>query len=642
MLRRHFNALFLALSQSKLSAQTAAPRLLLNPGRIEALKAAIATTHAELWRSARRRADNYAAMPAPQYEQPGPNDEQLWQRDVANRIPLLALAFLLSEDPKYLAATTAWSMASCGYPQWGTGYFNGTDLAAGHQLLSLALVLDWVGARLSTEERATLRRTLLERGARMYAAAKGDLAVDLGFWRSSYLSNHLWVNMAGLAAAGLALRDEPATEQWFRLALDKFRCSESFRGADGASHEGIGYWTYGVEYLLKFWHMSEDLAGERPSSQWWKNTAAYRLYLGLPRNAWKEDNTVVDLADSKRADEYGPDHILYRLAALNRDPQAQWLAGELRRAGVANSSSQWLDLLWYDPSVAPQSPVALPTLHHFEDMGIVSARSGWSGDESLVVFKCGPPAGHFAASKLAFDVVGLAHVHPDANHFVIFGCGQWLLRDDGYAWKDTGQHNTLLVDGKGQMEVSSAMSLRPRVVAAIRSEAADRISGDATVTYPAAAGLKRYVRSLCFLKPDVLIVVDEIETAEARRLELRFHTESPCERKEDGSFLAQGHSASLRIEPFTMDGVEATVGEIDGRDRNGKPMPMHTLRVQATRSTWRNIVAFSWSSSGTEPVRLTSERVGEEWIFRAGERSVRLTAGSTGNTASRPTAQFVQ
>jgi hypothetical protein len=81
----------------------------------------------------------------------------------------------------------------------------------------------------------------------------------------------------------------------------------------------------------------------------------------------------------------------------------------------------------------------------------------------------------------------------------------------------------------------------------------------------------------------------------------------------------------LRIELFTKDGVEATTGEVDGRDRDGKPMPMHTVRMEATRSGWKNVVAFSWSPNGTDPVRLTRERAGEERVFRAGERSIRLT-----------------
>jgi hypothetical protein len=154
----------------------------------------------------------------------------------------------------------------------------------------------------------------------------------------------------------------------------------------------------------------------------------------------------------------------------------------------------------------------------------------------------------------------------------------------------------------------------------------DEISGDATVMYPPEAGLKRYIRRLYFLKPDVLIVVDDIEVDEPRRLELRFHSEYPCEKGKDGSFLARGPKASLRIEAFTKDGVEATAGEVDGRDKAGRPMPMHTVRLEARRSTWTNVAAFSWSSNGAEPVRLTRERAGKEWIFRAGERSVRVMA----------------
>jgi hypothetical protein len=268
-------------------------------------------------------------------------------------------------------------------------------------------------------------------------------------------------------------------------------------------------------------------------------------------------------------------------------------------------------------------------------MGIVSARSGWSGDESLVVFKCGPPIGHFATDKLSYNL-GIGHNHPDANHFTIFGCGEWLLRDDGYAWKDTGQHNTLLVDGKGQVGDGlawfnaarldiSTLKIHPRVIAAISSASLDQFSGDATAAYPPASGLKRFIRRLYFLKPDVLIVVDDLEADAPRRLELRFHPEYACEKVKDGSFLARAPTASLRIELFTTDGVEVISGEVDGRDRDGKPMPMHTVRMLTTRSTWKNVVAFSWSPNGAEPIRLTRERAGKEWILHASERSVKLT-----------------
>src|SRR5262249_23158455 len=95
-------------------------------------------------------------------------------------------------------------------------------------------------------------------------------------------------------------------------------------------------------------------------------------------------------------------------------------------------------------------PADLPTLRHFADLGIVSARSGWSGDESLVVLKCGPVLGHVEVDPLEGDE-SASHVHPDANHFVIFGDGEWLLRDDGYAWQQTSNQNPLLIDGPGKM-----------------------------------------------------------------------------------------------------------------------------------------------------------------------------------------------
>jgi hypothetical protein len=146
MLRRHFTALLLALPPSTVHAESERPRLFLHSTRVEALQAAITSTHAALWRSARRKADSIVAKSPPKHqEQVGPNDEQLWQREVANKIPLLALVFLLTGDERYLTATVEWSMASCGYPHWGTGSEDGVGLAAGHQLFSLALVYDWLG-----------------------------------------------------------------------------------------------------------------------------------------------------------------------------------------------------------------------------------------------------------------------------------------------------------------------------------------------------------------------------------------------------------------------------------------------------------------------------------------------------------------
>ena len=609
------------------------PRLYLDAARVAALRARMTTSHAALWRDLLAQADQAVRSGPPAYrkfDKTG-NDEQLWQRNVGNAMPSLAMAWLLTGDRKFLDAARAWALASCGYATWGLGRRDGMDLAAGHQLFGLGIVYDWCYADLDEAARRVIRETLVRRGSAMFLAA----ATGKAGWHRAYLQNHLWVNVCGLAVAGLAISDEnPEALCWVALALDKFRRTADALGPDGASHEGVGYWGYGVEYMLKFMHLSRELLGvdlyDRP---WWRHTAAYRLYLSLPRHAWTARNCIVDIADSPRGNWYGPDYLLRGLAREFHDGHAQWLAAQIDEAHVASPSAGWLNLIWFDPAIVPRAPGDLPTLRHFEDMGIVSARSDWSGDESLAVFKCGPFIGHEAVRKFRQDPGG-GHVHPDANHFVFFGNGEWLIRDDGYRPKFTSQHNTLLIDGCGQLgekspwfDGAASLSLKscPRILRADSTPSFDHMVGDATAAYPGELGLRRFTRHLLFAKPDVLIVVDDIELDKERALELRFHPENTGVRETGGVFLMQGVKALLRLEPLTRQGVSLAAAEQGGQDpHSGKAYSMFSIRLGAHRARWRNAVALSSSPADGAPVCVRLAESPDRWTFTAGAREIAL------------------
>jgi hypothetical protein len=610
------------------------PRLYLGNGRIGTLREAIGSSHARLWAAVRTQADAAVKRGAPRYVERDSysGDEQLWQREVGNAMPTLAMAWVLTEDPKYLAATRDWALASCGYPTWGLGRIDGMDLATGHQLLGLALVYDWCYEALGEGTRETLRATLVRRTSRMFeAAASGEV-----WWQRSYLQNHLWVNVCGLAAAGFALFDEvPDAGRWIGLARDRFRTTMASLGPDGASHEGVGYWQYGAEYLLKYMDLAVDLLAEDLfDTAWWRNTATYAQHLSLPRQAWTRSNCIVDIADCPRGNWYGPDHILRRLAREYRDGHAQWLADEIAAAGTDAPSARWLNLLWHDPGVVPEGPADLPTLMHFTDMGLVASRSDWSGKESLLVFKCGPFIGHEAVQRFRYDPGG-GHVHPDANHLVVFAHGEWLLRDDGYRAKWTGQHNTLLVDGKGQLgeghqwfhggEALSARS-QPRMVRAESAPRLDLLVGDATAAYPTSLGLKRYLRHLLYVKPDVLIVLDDIVTEGDRDLELRFHPESKdIIEVGPGNFLAQGTLAKLHLRALTPAGVVSRAGEVAAAGRGeGVSAPMAAVRLTTHRAAWRNATALSWCEADGQPAEVSLQVAAERWGFQIGETHVRF------------------
>ncbi len=608
------------------------PRLYLTGKRIKELRAAIKTTHAAIWKKIRRQADQAVRQGPPAYvlHDPYSGDEQLWQRSVGNAMPLLAMAYVLTGEKQYLDAARRWALASCEYKTWGLGRIDGMDLAAGHQLFGLAIIYDWCYRDLDEPVRQQVRETLVRRTSAMFEAA----ATGKAWWHRSYLQNHLWVNITGMAAAGIALFDEVDDAAcWIGLPLDKYRQTMAALGPDGASHEGVGYWEYGVEYMLKFMDLARQrLDVDLYGSDWWRNTSTYAQYLMLPRSAWTRANCIVDIADCPRSHWYGPEYLLRGLARQYRDGHAQWLAQQIDEADVASAEASWLNVIWFDPSVPMKSPETRPTLHHFDDMGIVSARSGWSGDESLVVFKCGPFIGHEAVGKFTYDPGG-GHVHPDAGHFVLFGSGQWLVRDDGYHPKWTGQHNTLLVNGQGQLGEGAewfkgvqalAAKANPKVLLAVSTPVMDQIMGDATEAYPRALGLKRFQRNLIFVKPDLLIVVDNILLDKEASLELRFHPEQEAVR--DGNvFLATGKRAALRLEPLTTEGIQI-VGEpmpVPGQSGHEKAS-LFTIRLSAQRREWRNAVALSWSAVGMEPTKVTLRADGQKWTFAVKDRTLTL------------------
>lgn len=600
------------------------PRIYLTDEKIAYLREAVKTTHAGLWEEILQQADAAVKSGAPKYvEDDGHSGaEQLWQRGVGNTQPVLALAWVISQDTRYLDAAKEWALASCSYPTWGLGNMDGHDLAAGHQLFGLGIVYDWCYEDLDAQTRATILDTIRRRGVQM---------AEYGAKRGSYLQNHLWVDACGLAIAAATYDEIEDAAGWLGIARGKFRTTMTALGPDGASHEGAPYWDYGAEYMLKFMMLARELLDEDMfDNDWWRNTAYYRLYLALPRNSWTRSNNVVDLADAPRNNWYGPDYILRCLAAEYRDGHAQWLAREIDVANVDSPSARWLNLLWYDPTVEATPPTDLPTLRHFADMDIVSARTDWSGDESLVVFKCGPCIGHEAIDAFYYDP-GSGHSHPDANHFLIFGNGEWLIRDDGYREKWTGHHNTLLIDGDGQFGEGAmwfrgieqlSVKAHPRIIRAESTPEMDIITGDATEVYPMTLGLTRYVRHLLFIKPGTVIVLDDIALDEPRNLELRFHPEQQEATQNGAAFLTRTANAALRIDPLTADDATVNAGMVAGSGRAGAPFSMYTIQLQKRAAAWRNATAFTWSTGNEDPVEVSMEVDGDAWVFHAGDRTV--------------------
>ena len=268
------------------------------------------------------------------------------------------------------------------------------------------------------------------------------------------------------------------------------------------------------------------------------------------------------------------------------------------------------------------------------------ARSDWSGAESLIGFKCGPHCGYKALNEMKVDP-GSGHVHPDAGAFLIFAHGDWLISDDGYTFKTTAFQNTLVINGVGQegeghqwFQGQTLMESKRHagILAAVPGDDMDYLAGEASGAYPAAAGLKRFTRSIFFLKPATWVVVDEIEAERPSALDLYFHGDFPFERVADNAFETRGTRGSLRFITLAPADVSAEAFMQEIKHTSGsilkerKPALKLTTPAPADRALFVSVLS-AFPTAGGAPAsasldrsdgitRVAVETPGRTWRFR--------------------------
>jgi hypothetical protein len=175
----------------------------------------------------------------------------------------------------------------------------------------------------------------------------------------------------------------------------------------------------------------------------------------------------------------------------------------------------------------------------------------------------------------------------------------------------------------------------PKVIRAISTPELDPITGDAANAYPRELGLRRFVRHLLFLKPNVLIVADEIELEKAGDLELRFHPEQARAERSQNAFLFRSNGANLRLHALATDGLDMEAGPVAAEGRHGeKDQSMFTVRLRTRRAQWRNAAVLSWAPAASEPPKASLKVDGDTWVFQVEGRAVLLN-WSNGNAEVR-------
>lgn len=535
-----------------LKQSTKHPKLILTETRLSELEQSIINTKKDLWESVKVSADNFIMNEFPYHIKP--TNEF---RYIGERLPALALTYLLTKDDKYYNNSLKWIEALLSIRNWGNEDGN---LLRAAWCIGLVIEYDWLYDYLDEELKGKIENRLLYEGAIIKNTAAKYRA----------LSNHLLIETTTLGIIGLVLSEKKEDAKHYLNQADEWtNYIINYAPTDGAWGEGILYWQYGLRYFLIFLESAETTGYKNyfENYDWLKQTGYFPIYFSLPT----EKTQVVNFSDSP-SEVNIPPFILYLLASKYKNGYFQFWGNKLRASGGERYS--WMDLIEYDRNITSKNINALPTLHHFRDMGFVMMRSDWGKNATVIGFRCGPAAGNRNQSsplRLKYHGFGPGHAHPDINSFSIFSEGEWLAIDPGYTYlKETRNHNTVIVNNFGQagsngkwldyLEFESREPA-PEILMVESNNIYDYVIGDAGNIYVDQAELTSFRRHLLFLKPNILVVADELEAKEDSDFEWLINAKETITQIDSIQFIIRKNRARLGLKLFSPSKAEASVEE---------------------------------------------------------------------------------
>lgn len=468
-------------------------------------------------------------------------DEQFLRSelDLANTIKDLARAgnilarsafvHKLAPDARHLAVARLALARMLEYRRWDWILEAGRDTVGvmrnGNTAVAAVLAADWLADELTAAEhtalvnfignesgpaaeRAVFGMTYHDQvvGWTMDPDSVGLTRVDVSRWpRILDLNNLRIIATSGLAAAASFLHGRhPRAAHWAAMARDSMRLFASRLPADGAFPEGPDYWHFTFNYYtvsLELLRRTCDI-DLRDSCDFPAMTRYVQTVALATRDV---PNGCVNIGDAFMKSGAEPlawigrhfrdttaNHLVLQPGTIRELPQSAWAA------------------IWFDPTV-PAKRSADIALDRVLFPGIVISRSGWEPTDSVLSFRSGEPENH---------------EHADRNSLLFVAHGERLLTDPlkaAYGRSDpkwllrlTEAHTALLIDGRGHQYHNGEEGTNASQAAA---HLVDRRVGpdwllavsDATDAY-ARTGLPATLvrRTVVFLKPDILLVLDEV------------------------------------------------------------------------------------------------------------------------------------
>jgi len=392
-------------------------------------------------------------------------------------------------------------------PKGSTGYrYN--DEAGMPYAYYFARTYTFVNDLLNEEEKQLCRRVMEIRGEEMY-----HHLCPRHLWRPySSHSNRAW---HFLGEVGIAFYDEiEQAGDWVWFAANVFfNVYPVWSDDDGGWHEGSSYW---YSYINRFtwWAdvMREALGIDAYDKPFFSKIGYYPMYL-LPPG--KVGGGFGDLTAHWTAKRNVP--LMTVLAAQAHNGHWQWYVERL--GGPAEPEGYIGFIRGKLPPVEPVSPDTLPTSKLFAGTGQAYLNTSLTDATNgvQVVFKSSP----FGTQS---------HGYEANNSFLLWAYGKRLLIRSGYRDHYGSEHhrnwmwstrsvNNITINGRGQIKHSA--TAQGKITAFKTTDAIDIVVGEAGSAYQPP--LKRFTRTIIFIKPELIIIFDRLQAPEPASYEYWLH-----------------------------------------------------------------------------------------------------------------------
>lgn len=451
------------------------------------------------------------------------------------RIQYNALVAYVTGDLEAREAAKSALLAVMHWKQWEPPWFpahgQATYYPAGELTAQIAFAYDLLYNHLSPEERKVIREGLLHKGI---APAYQEYVVDNRVLANT--SNWIAHSVAGslLAAAAISGDEtDPNLDLYTNGLLDKLeRHLAATYLADGSYGEGISYQEFDLETLAPSLVALKRVFG----LDYWSRSYA-RDSLWYPISTLADPiSGCLDMGDS----HCPAGRTIAPIVAHSGNPVFRWYEDHLK-------SSPLEDFLFADDTLK-STPPEEPGSRYFANKGAVVFRTGWKPDDAILLFRAGP---------------NFNHNHAGQGGFLFRALGENLVTEAGYAdyykdpyydtyFKQAAGHNTVLINGDpASQEVADTLAFPalhqyPKISNVVTSMDFDAVTSELQQVY--RGRLERFTRRIAFIKPNYLIVYDELIPNERESFDWLLHLpdSSRVETTADTAVYT-GRTASLAV-----------------------------------------------------------------------------------------------